>query len=204
MTVLKKFLVSFSYIFHPLFIPLYACLFYIFANKSYFINREKLIILSEVVVITVVLPLIIFLLLRSIGKISSMMAPQLGERKMPLVIQCFLIILLVKKGITIELYPEFHFFFLGALLSTLIALILLFIKTKASLHMIGISALTFFVFGLSIHFQNQKIFWISFLIAMNGLVAFSRLEMRAHTPKELILGFLIGSIPQLLLLYLWL
>ncbi|WPR72491.1 hypothetical protein SLW70_04950 [Flavobacterium sp. NG2] len=201
---MKKFLVSFSYVFHPLFIPLYACFFYLFADQSYAINREKIIVFAEVIVVTMVFPLLIFLLLRSIGKISSMMAPKLGERKMPLVIQCFLIILLVKKGITIELYPEFHFFFLGALLSTLIALLLLFVRTKASLHMLGISALTMFVFGLNRHFETDNTFWISFLIVMNAVVAASRLEMRAHTPKELVLGFLIGSIPQMFLMYLWL
>jgi hypothetical protein len=39
---------------------------------------------------------------------------------------------------------------------------------------------------------------------MNGVVASSRLEMKAHTPKELVIGFLLGIIPQLLLLHLWL
>jgi uncharacterized membrane protein len=132
------------------------------------------------------------------------MVPKLGERQMPLVIQCFLIILLVKKGITIELYPEFHFFFLGGLLSTLIALLLLFAKTKASLHMIGISALTLFVYGLNMHFQTYGIIWFGLLMIATAAVAASRLEMKAHTPKELIIGFLIGSIPQMFLMYLWL
>ncbi|MGA9637128.1 hypothetical protein [Flavobacterium sp.] len=201
---MKKFIISFSYILHPLFIPLYACLFYLFADHSYGINKEKIIVFSEVFVATIVFPVLVFLLLRSIGKISSMMVPKIGERKLPLVIQCFLIIVLVKKGITIERYPEFHFFFLGALFSTLIALSLLFVQIKASLHMMGISALTFFVVGLSVHFQTQNTFWIAFLVVMNGVVAFSRLEMEAHTPKELILGFLLGGIPQMLLLFLWL
>lgn len=133
-----------------------------------------------------------------------MMAPALSERKIPLVIQCFLIILLVRKSITIDRYPELHFFFLGALLSTMIALLLLFVKTKASLHMMGISGLTLFVFGLSLHYHTQHIYTIAFLILMNGLVASSRIEMRAHTIKELIIGLLLGSIPQMLLLYLWL
>jgi hypothetical protein len=45
---------------------------------------------------------------------------------------------------------------------------------------------------------------IAFLVLMNGFVASSRLELNAHTPKELVIGFLLGSIPQLLLLILWL
>ncbi|MCW2118189.1 hypothetical protein [Flavobacterium sp. 7A] len=201
---MKKFLTFISYLFHPLFIPLYATFFYVFANHSTAITKEKLLIFLQIIVVTIILPLLVFMLLRSIGKIGSVMAPKIGERKIPLLIQSFLIILLVKKGITIERYPEFHFFFLGALFSSLTALILLFLKTKASLHMIGISALTVFVFGLSIHFHTQNTFWIGFLIFMNGAVASSRLEMKAHTSRELTIGLFIGSIPQLLFLFVWL
>ncbi len=133
-----------------------------------------------------------------------MMIPLLSERKIPLLIQSFLLILLVRKSITLERYPELHFFLLGALLSTLLAMMLLFVKTKASLHMMGVSALTVFVFGLSLHYQTQNMFAITFLTITNGFVASSRLFMKAHTFKELIIGFLLGCIPQILLLYLWL
>jgi hypothetical protein len=54
--------------------------------------------------------------------------------------------------------------------------------------MMGISALTVFVFGLSVHYQSQNIFAITFLTIMNGFVASSRLVMKAHTSKEL-MGF---------------
>jgi membrane-associated phospholipid phosphatase len=132
------------------------------------------------------------------------MAPLLSERKLPLLIQCFLIILLVRNSITVERYTELHFFLLGALFSTLIALLLLFVKTKASLHMMGISALTLFIFGLTLHYQTQNIALIVFLILTNGFVASSRLVMKAHTSVELIIGILLGSIPQILLLFIWL
>ncbi|MDG1871258.1 MAG: hypothetical protein P8I78_04765, partial [Flavobacterium sp.] len=70
--------------------------------------------------------------------ISSYKVPTVSERKIPLVIHCFLLILILKKTITIERYAELHFFMLGALTSTLIALILAFFKRRVSLHMIGI------------------------------------------------------------------
>ncbi|PKH66963.1 hypothetical protein CXF59_13730 [Flavobacterium sp. ALD4] len=201
---MKKILSLFSYVFHPVFIPVYATLFYLLSNNSYFFNQEKYFVLLQVLIITVVIPILFFFLLRATGKIGSIMAPLLSERKIPLLIQCFLLILLVRKGITVDRYPELHFFLLGALFSTLFALLLLFVKTKASLHMIGISALTVFVFGLSVHYQSQNIFAITFLTIMNGFVASSRLVMKAHTSMELIIGVLLGSIPQILLLYLWL
>lgn len=200
----KRIFPFFSYVFHPVFIPIYATLFYLFSNHSYFINREKYLVLLQVTIITFVIPILFFFLLRRIGKINSIMVPELSERKFPLIIQCFLIILLVKKSITIELYPELHFFMLGALFSTLIALSLLFFNIKASLHMMGLSALTIFVFGLSIYHQNPNTILVVFLVLMNGFVASSRLIMKAHSFKELIIGVFLGSIPQILLLFVWL
>jgi hypothetical protein len=201
---LKKILPIFSYLFHPIFIPVYAALVYFFFNVSYFTNPEKYLTLFQVIIITILIPILFFLLLRTAGKIDSIMMADLSQRKLPLIIQCFLIILLVRKAITIEHYPELHFFFLAGLLSTTIALILLFINVKASLHMITISSLAIFVIGLSIRTQIQHINLIVFLVLMNGFVASSRLEMKAHTNNELVFGFFIGLVPQLLLMQIWL
>lgn len=70
--------------------------------------------------------------------------------------------------------------------------------------MVAISAFTLFVIGLSIHNQTRNINAIAFLVLMNGFVASSRLEMKAHTPKELVIGLLLGIIPQILLMVFWL
>jgi hypothetical protein len=201
---LKKILPFFSYLFHPIFIPVYAALVYFFLNDSYYTNPEKYFAVFQIVIITIVLPTLIFFLLRATGQVNSIMISEISQRKIPLIIQCFLTILLVRKSITLDHFPEFHFFFLGGLLSTVFALVFLFFKTKASLHMVAISALTVFVIGLSIHNQSRNLNVIAFLVLMNGIVASSRLEMKAHTIKELVIGFLLGIIPQLLLLRFWL
>lgn len=201
---LKKILPFFSYVFHPIFIPVYAALFYFFFNDTYYTKPEKYFAFFQIIIITILLPLLFFFILRASGQINSIMAANISQRKIPLVIQCFLTILLVRNSITLNHFPEFHFFFLGGLISTVVALIFLFFKTKASLHMVAISALTVFVIGLSIHNQTRNIYWIAFLVLMNGFVASSRLEMKAHTPKELVIGFFGGTIPQLLLLPFWL
>ena len=201
---MKKILHAFSYILHPLFIPVYAAVFYFFLNDSYYTNLEKYFALFQIVVITIVLPILFYFVLRTAGLVDSILFSDLSQRKIPLVIQCFLAILLVRKSITLDHFPEFHFFFLGGLLSTLLALILLFFRIKASLHMVAISAFTLFVIGLSIHNQTRNINAIAFLVLMNGFVASSRLEMKAHTPKELVIGLLLGIIPQILLMVFWL
>lgn len=146
----------------------------------------------------------LYYLLRFTGKVDSIMIANLEQRKIPLVFQSFLIILILRKIIPLELYPELHFFFLGALFSILFTLGLLYAKFKASLHMLAISALTVFVFGLNIHLQIGSVYLVPFLLVMNGFVATSRLIMKAHTPNEIIIGVLIGSIPQIAFLFLWL
>ena len=200
----KKALPFFSYVFHPIFIPVYAAFFYFFLNPTYYTSFEKYFAILQVSIITIILPILFFFLLRSMGQVDSIMVAGISQRKIPLAIQCFLTITLIRKSITLHNFPEFHFFFLGGLVSIVIALILLFFKTKASLHLVAISALTVFVIGLSIHNQFSAHYWIAFFVLMNGIVASSRLEMKAHTPKELVIGFVLGTIPQLFLLHLWL
>jgi hypothetical protein len=174
------------------------------SKNTTLVYQEKIFILLQVFIVTLVVPILFFFLLKATGKISSIMVPKIGERKLPLVIQCFLLIILLKQSITVERYPELHFFMLAALMSTLIALVLLFFKTKASLHMVGISGLTLFYFGLNLFNNTQNTILFALLIFINGLIASSRLEMKAHNTKELIIGILAGSIPQILLMPLWL
>ena len=201
---MKKILPFFSYLFHPLFIPVYGTLFYFLFGGGYFNNPQKYLILIQITIITIFIPISFYFLLRSFGKVDSVMVSELSQRKIPLIVQAVLIITLIQKSITLDQIPELYYFFLGGLISTLLALGFLFGKIKASIHMIGISSLTVFVFGLSLHSQVNIINTIAFLILMNGVVASSRLKMEAHNNKELVIGFFSGMIPQLGFWYFWL
>lgn len=201
---MKKILPLFSYILHPVFISVYATLFYLYCKEDIFTNREKYYILFQILIITVLVPVLFFLLLRSTGHVKSVMVPDTSQRKIPLILQCFLYILLVKRSIVITRYPELHFFFLGALFSTILALVLSLFKVKASLHTLAISGLTVFIIGLNIHLQMQNPYWTALAVVLTGIVASSRLEMDAHTNTELFIGLLAGTLPQILFLSLWL
>jgi len=141
--------------------------------------------------------------LRSLGKIDSVMLSELSQRKIPLFLQCILFYILISKSITIDAIPEMFYFFAGAMASSFLALVLIFIRIKASLHLLGMSALTAFLVGLSFHNQVNVLLIVVALVACNGLVASSRLEMKAHTGSELAIGFLVGLIPQVALYYFW-
>ena len=202
--VLKKILPLFSYILHPIFISLYATLFYLFFKGDLFSTQEKYFVLLQILVINVIVPILFYLLLKSTGHVKSIMLSQTSERTIPLILQCFLYILLVKRSIVITRYPELHFFFLGALFSAILALVFALFKIKASLHMVAICGFAIFVIGLNIHLQMHNPYWPALLILLSGIVASSRLEMNAHTSREILIGMFVGIMPQLLFLYLWL
>ncbi len=201
---MKKILPVFSYLFHPIFIPLLGTFFYVVLDDNYFTLPQYLVLFIQIIIISVLLPLAFFYLLRTFGKIDSIMLSDISQRKIPLLLQIMLMSILIAKSITIDRYFELFFFFSGGLFSTIIAFMLLFAKIKASIHMIGMSALTVFIIGLSVHAEVNIINTVVFFVLMNGFVASSRLEMNAHTKKELAIGFVCGMLPQLLLLYFWL
>jgi len=201
---LKKILPFFSWLFHPLFIPVFGTLFYLFCNENYFSAGQKYLILFQIIIITVLIPMAFYYLLKTLGKVDSIMVSDLSQRKIPLLIQMVLIFILLKKSITIDRIPELFFFMLGGLVSTLLTLLFLFGRIKISIHMIGISALTAFIIGLSLHNQANHLLPIAFLIMINGIIAASRIYMKAHSMTEIVIGFFAGVIPQLALLYLWL
>ena len=200
---MKKILPIFSYLFHPIFIPLLGTFFYVVLDDNYFTLPQYLVLFIQIIIISVLLPLAFFYLLRTFGKIDSIILSDISQRKIPLLLQIMLMSILIAKSITIDRYFELFFFFSGGLFSTIIAFMLLFAKIKASIHMIGMSALTVFIIGLSVHAEVNIINTVVFFVLMNGFVASSRLEMNAHTKKELAIGFVCGMLPQLLLLYFW-
>jgi hypothetical protein len=145
-----------------------------------------------------------YFLFRSLGVVSSFTEASISERKMPIAVQAILLFVLIKFSVSRDSVAELYFFFLGGFLSSVIVLASVILKFKASLHMIGISALTCFIFGLSMYYQLLFVNLIAFCIVCMGLVASSRLYMKAHTYTELIAGIIIGAGPQVFLYQFWL
>ncbi|MDI1256995.1 MAG: hypothetical protein PSV16_12935 [Flavobacterium sp.] len=201
---MNKILPLFSYLFHPLFISVYAVLVFFFFGHSYFSYPQIYLVVIQIVIITIFIPITFYYFLLSLGKVDSVMLSQTSQRKIPLLIHAVLLFILIKKSITIADFPELYFFFLASLISTFLALIMVFLKFKVSLHMIGTTALTVFTIGVSLHYHTRLIVVIFILIMANGLVASSRLAMNAHTRTELVFGSIIGILPQAALLYFWL
>src|SRR5690606_1716511 len=122
----------------------------------------------------------------------------------PLAIYCLIILLVLQKVIDENEIMELYYFFLGILISTLTCLMLAIMKLKASIHLIGISGLFMFFIALSVHFRININGTLAILSIIIGAIATSRLHLKAHNSKELILGFFVGTIPQLIVINYWL
>jgi hypothetical protein len=201
---MKHFLRIGAYVLHPLLMPLFGTLVYFIITPRFIdseIIRAKL---FAITIITLVVPIVLFMLLKNIGWISSLDLHNVKERKIPLMLQCLLLLLIIKMVFDPYDSPEMYFFLVGVLFSTISALLLVIFKVKVSLHQMGIAGITMFIIALSVHFKVNMLVWIGLVALANGWVASSRLHTNSHTYPELILGFFVGLIPQFLMLNFWL
>ncbi|MEZ4810371.1 MAG: hypothetical protein R2819_08430 [Allomuricauda sp.] len=192
-----------SYIFHPLFIPIGGTILYFMVTPYSTLEIQSGNILP-IFILTVIIPIIFFLILKNVGAINSIFLPTLRERKYPLYISCILLLMILYKVIPNNYVQELFYFFVGLLTATGAALILLFLKFKTSIHLLGMGSILMFMIALSIHFEKNITLAISIFILMTGLVATSRLYLKAHNIVELLIGFLIGACSQLIILKYWL
>lgn len=200
MKILFKFA---SYIFHPLWMPFLGSLFYFLFIPRYFpeeIVKAKLLAIS---IITIFIPIVFYFLLKNLGKAQSVFLDKVNERRWPLFFFSLLSFMVLNQILNFYNYPGLYYYFVAILISSIISYLLTWVNLKASLHMVGMSGLLIFVTGFCIYFHLYFIYTISFLIIATGLTASSRLYSKAHNSSELILGFLIGAIPQIIVFNLW-
>lgn len=201
---MKFFLQLGSYLFHPLLMPLMGTAIYFYITPR-FVEKEMVVSnLFALGIITVIIPIVIFFLLRSLGQVETIFLREVKERKYPLMIQCILLLLIIKMVFNPYDSPELYYFFVAILFSSFAALVMVLFKIKVSLHQIGVAGLLMFLVGLSAHFKINLLVTISFFLFANGWVASSRLQAGAHNYAELALGLFIGALPQIILFNMWL
>jgi hypothetical protein len=197
--MIRWFLISFSYIFHPLFIPAYTTtLFYIISPK--FIPKPELITnLFSLILLSCFFPLIVYVILLKFNKVSTIHLKNPKERIIPLVIQAITYIMIGSIIFQDFKHLELKLFFWASGLSALIALVFALKNIKASLHMIALSAPVVFCVFLSILYQINILKGLILGTILIALTCISRLIMKAHNLKEIIWGIIIGIVPQLMM-----
>ncbi|TYA52451.1 hypothetical protein [Formosa maritima] len=201
---MNQLLKSISFIFHPILMPMLGVVFY-FSKSPRFIPIE--IIQAKIIsllILTIALPILLYFLLKNIGRVHSIYLDTAKERIVPLFLNGCITLLIINRVLPPTEIIELYYFFVGILISTLACFILAILKFKASIHMIGITGVTMFYIALSIHFSINVNGTLALMFIIIGAIATSRLHVKAHTNIELLFGFFIGLLPQLILVNYWL
>lgn len=190
-----------SLILHPIFMPLLA--FYlslvILPELKFTISHNLTLIYFIIVISTIVFPLISVLILKKTGRLSSLEMIHHKERVLPLfntAICMFFGYFFLQK---ILLYtPLLMAEFLGAIIIISLASILSNFW-KISLHMLAIGGVLGVFIAINILYQNSNIFIILFIF-LSGILAYSRLNEKAHNQPQVYIGFLTGFFIELIMI----
>jgi membrane-associated phospholipid phosphatase len=193
--VAKKIALLVSILFHPLLIPTLIFVFLLFGvpdvSASQYFNRW--IILSLVFLTTFFIPMLSIWTMKLTGNITSLQLMDKEERVFPFsMVSLFFVISTYLFHIKFDLEPVF----ILAMTSITICIILLASITffwKISAHMTGISGFLAIIIVLA--FKNPSINLVNFLLfatVSSGLIGSARLYLNAHTPLEVLGGFILG------------
>ena len=147
-----------------------------------------------VVLATAILPFVVTVILKKLKLISSLHMPLKEERTLPFLITGLLyysMIHLFSQTWKIPLPILIYQFMIGATLAIIIGMIITY-SWKISIHMIGIGGVVGILITLSKTGNNVLFFPIIISIFVSGIIGFSRLELKAHNPGQLIAGFILG------------
>lgn len=193
-----KFTKLVSYILHPIVVPIIGTILYFILLPRHINKQWEIMIIGAVFVTTYLLPLLFLSLLKKSKAIDSfhLVTPQ--ERKFPVLFFISISLLmatLIRKG---DSTFELALFFYGMTFALIISYFLLYKNFKASLHMIGIGGMIGFFITLSLAYQINLLLLFAILFTMSGIIANSRLSLKAHSKTEIFIGFLIGVSCQLI------
>ena len=188
-----------SYIFHPLFIPVYLAYFimqvrsYEFAGLDDWNRTLKMLL---IIISCTFVPLVSVLLLRGLNFIDSIFLKTQKDRIIPYIICMtfyFSIWFYFKKNHEIkDLVSMSMAIFNASVFGFLVNIIM-----KVSMHAIAVGVMSTFIALMAFTDTVSYSFYLSFAILISGVVCTSRLIVSDHRPKEIYFGFLIGVFSQL-------
>ena len=199
-----------SYLFHPLFMPSYGILYLFFSGtisgfNLYSPDSEQIVnykIIGLVVLLTFLIPFVAVVYLKKRQMIQSFQMENKEERILPFTITgfcVFVVYFLLFNYFNFSVNPIVQIFLSGCLISIVMGLGLT-LKWKVSVHMIGIGGFTGAIFLLSSILQNVLFLELIIALMIAGLIAYSRLRLKAHDISQIVVGFVVGFFSETFLL----
>ena len=195
-----------TWLFMPIFMPIYALLLVMYApsqpfniseDNSLFIfsNQNKVAILSNYILFTVIAPIAMYSIFLKLKIIKTIQLDDKKERIIPMILMASFCFFLFYTFNSIQVVLPKYVYGLclaGGVIITLFSLLNIYFKI--SLHATGVGILTGFIFA---YISEQLFFqlWILiFVLLVSGIVLSSRLYLNKHNPIELISGYFLSFI----------
>lgn len=181
-----------SWVYHPLIIPTLGILVLFYSGTDLsIIPYDKKWILLTVFLWTYVIPLIFIPLFIYLGVILNVQMESRSERYIPMVVT-FIVYMFCYYLVKRTSIPQpYHSFLLGSLICILVTM-LVTLKYKISIHMVGGGGMIALVAYIAFTHQVDLQFYLGIAIVLAGLTGTARLILKAHTPDEVYTGLLTG------------
>jgi hypothetical protein len=193
-TVVRVIAKILSYIFHPIFIPVYLCWFvvktqsYLFATFS---SWEKTVFILRFGVMYAMFPLVSVLLMKAVGFVSSIQLKTQRDRIIPYVV-CMIYYWWMWYVLHNQSFPREFTILSFAIFLASIGGLMGNISMKISMHAMAAGTMAAFVIMLGFSQDISFGIYISLAILLAGIICTSRFIAGDHTPREIYGGLLIG------------
>ena len=182
-----------TYIFQPLLIPTYGIILLMQLSLfQLFPTSYRLFAIAGTVLFTCILPSLPILFMMKNRQISDIFISKREERTMPylfsLLAYIFWVLFLWR---TLQFPMEFVLLAIGSIVSVVL-MVFFNLKWKISAHTAGMGGLIGGIFGVAFVAAINPVWIITAAIIIAGLVAISRILLKAHTLSQVIGGFFLG------------
>lgn len=188
-----------SVLFFPLFIPLYGML--LLFSLRYFSFYPEFYIRSAytaIIIFGTMVPLLSILILYKLKIIAEMGLADKRDRFLPYF--CTSLSYLICASVLFRLaMPLFVVKLIVAVAIALLLNAIISIWWKISAHMTGVGGLFGGILCTSYHLYLNPYEWIIAIVLVCGMVAAARLYLNAHTPGQVVAGFLNGTLCTLII-----
>lgn len=192
---MNKFHKIISIVFQPLLMPTFGMMLLMSLSVfSILPSSWRWIAIAGTFIFTAILPAIPIFLMYRRGEVTDVFISKRQERTMPYL---FSFLSYFFWAFFLWKTMQFPLFIVAMGVAAGLAIfIIVFInlKWKISAHMAGMGGLSGAVFGISYRMAINPLWLFILLFTISGLVAISRIELRAHTPLQVLAGFALSYI----------
>lgn len=192
-----------SALLHPIIYPVLVSLGYFILIPRFYTFSFKVSILLIIFVGSYLVPLLILFLFKKMDMIQSYHMHSIVERKFPLLLFAFISVLMSRMLFKMQFINDLAFYFVAGALALVLSYLFLWLRTKVSIHTLGVGSIIGFVMYISYTYQINLLWFLGILFLFFGLIARARLALEVHTFSEVILGLFIGILTQVLVPYLF-